>query len=204
MQGSNKDAIIIIQSNGICESEKQHMVILEDYGEKVWKPKLTDSEIDALTRYTQNESKVINLVLNSNPGRIANELKDDIDKISSAINKFKLQDDITVYRGISKEEYEQIVIGNQPFKTFLSFKSTSIDEKQADIFSSLSNMESSCNNIDKHILVVNVPRGSRAAYIASVSDSPKEKEFLLDKCTNYRIVDLVEYENIKYIFIEVI
>ncbi|WP_423830431.1 ADP-ribosyltransferase [Staphylococcus epidermidis] len=51
---------------------------------------------------------------------------------------------------------------------------------------------------------MNVPKDSRAAYIASVSDSPKEKEFLLDKHTNYRIVDLVNYENTNYAIIEVI
>lgn len=209
MQNPNKDVTIIVESNVNSESEKQHMdnkiYKLENYGENVWKPKLSEHEKDVLKRYTKNESKVINAILNSNPDQIADELKDEIDKISSAINKFELQDDITVYRGISQEEYEQVIIGYEnTFKTFLSFKSTSIDETKADIFSTLSNMDSSYNVEEKHILVVKVPKHSRAAYIASASDAPEEKEFLLDRHTNYRIIDLVSNDNTNYAIIEVI
>ena len=179
---------------------------LEDYSKNVWQPTLTEHEKDIIVRYTKNESGVINPILNKGAIQLDDTVRDVVETLSNAISKFELEYDITVFRGVSKNEYEQIIAGHSEYrtKTFLSFKSTSLDSSEADNFSTFPYIDSPYEGMKKHILIVYVPKYSRGAYLGDLSDAQNEKEFLLDKDTSYRVVDIVSNDGTNFAIIEVI
>ncbi|PTI11612.1 ADP-ribosyltransferase, partial [Staphylococcus xylosus] len=132
---------------------------------------------------------------------IAPEIRNEIQSLSNAINKFNLQTDITVFRGIGKKEFDQIISGANLVKNFLSFKSTSLSNTVADNFATFSNMDDGISN-QKHIIIANIKKGANGAYIAPISNAKKEKEFVLNRQTEYKIVDNIIYNGVKYIVIE--
>lgn len=200
---------VIIKSEISNESETTKMNNTEkqltDYSKNIWEHKLKGNEKRAVYEYSKNDFKVINPILNNGTtfDEMAPEIREEIQSLSSAINKFDLQTDITVYRGIGKDEFEQISIGDSRIKNFLSFKSTSLSESVANIFASNSNLDDGNFNNSNHIIIANIKKGANGAYIAPISDAENEKEFVLNYQTEYRIVDNIIHNGVKYIVIEV-
>ncbi|MGW7919178.1 phage minor capsid protein [Staphylococcus xylosus] len=200
---------VILNSEISNESETTKMNNTEkqllDYSKNVWEPMLEFDETQAVKNYSKTDYKVINAILNSGTTleEIAPEIRNEIQSLSNAINKFNLQTDITVFRGIGKKEFDQIISGANLVKNFLSFKSTSLSNTVADNFATFSNMDDGISN-QKHIIIANIKKGANGAYIAPISNAKKEKEFVLNRQTEYKIVDNIIYNGVKYIVIEVV
>lgn len=101
-------------------------------------------------------------------------LDNQIKNIKSAINKYDLKEPITLYRGVSKEEFDNIVDGGKT----TSFKSTSTDLERAKAFG---------KNQGGYIVEYRVSKGSP---VADVNGLPmaNENEYLIDSDVKYKKV----------------
>lgn len=138
----------------------------------------------AITDYTGEGYRKINRFL---AGRISDYNKDSggvIDIINSAIDKFKLKDDIIVYRGVERKHYSGLKVGD----TFDSniFFSASCDKSIAEDFA--------INREDGVMLNIRVPKGTPGMYIGSNSDAGNELEFLLSNKIKYKTKKITKNE----------
>lgn len=144
-----------------------------------WVKLLSDKQIMLIRKYTYNSGdkkpnrffERLNAMLR---GDIAEDkkLREYADIISEALGKNKMRHDLLCYRNIEFNPYANYEVG----KVFVEeqFISTSIVESAA------------LNKSFKMIFLV--PKGSRGAYIESISKYPEQREFLLDKKCKLRIV----------------
>ena len=95
-------------------------------------------------------------------------------RLSNAIKKFKLDNDVLCYRGVDNDVYKGCELGK--VFTDKSFVSTSINT------STLKN--------HKYWCIIVVRKGSRGAFLGTdgVSHFPKQREFLLDKDNKFRVI----------------
>ncbi|WP_419791587.1 phage minor capsid protein [Staphylococcus chromogenes] len=162
----------------LFEMNNEKLERLKENGEK-WASCLNQDEMDAIIAYTDVAYKSINAYLNNNNSTISYEDKKIIPLISQALSKFELFEPIRVYRGIGDAEYRDI-IKNGKLYTFSSFKSTSVDVNVTDYFSGGKGQGKK--------LIVDVPIGTKGAYLDSISIYPDEREFLLDRNQKFRIL----------------
>lgn len=99
-------------------------------------------------------------------------LDERIKNVKSAISKYELEQPITLYRGVSKEEFDGIKDGGKT----TSFKSTSTDEKRAEAFA---------RNQGGYIIEYHAGKGSRVADVNGVPMA-NEDEFLIDSDVKYK------------------
>lgn len=99
-------------------------------------------------------------------------LDERIKNVKSAISKYELEQPITLYRGVSKEEFDGIKEGGKT----TSFKSTSTDEKRAEAFA---------RNQGGYIIEYHAGKGSRVADVNGVPMA-NEDEFLIDSDVKYK------------------
>lgn len=99
-------------------------------------------------------------------------LDERIKNVKSAISKYELEQPITLYRGVSKEEFDGIKDGGKT----TSFKSTSTDEKRAEAFA---------RNQGGYIIEYQAGKGSRVADVNGVPNA-NEDEFLIDSDVKYK------------------
>lgn len=99
-------------------------------------------------------------------------LDERIKNVKSAISKYELEQPITLYRGVSKEEFDGIKDGGKT----TSFKSTSTDEKRAEAFA---------RNQGGYIIEYHAGKGSRVADVNGVPNA-NEDEFLIDSDVKYK------------------
>lgn len=105
------------------------------------------------------------------------ELENMANVLDESFKKFKLEDDIIAYRGMSKAELRSLMEGN----VFNEFKHLSIDEEVAKRFAKRS--------IDRGVVVeFHLPKGTNGAYIGDYSQFKNEKEFVLNRNAKYEIV----------------
>ena len=100
-------------------------------------------------------------------------LKNIIENIDKGLTKFKLLDNIRVYRNTDKLEFESLV------KTGIikNYLSTSIYQEGLDVFG------------DYEIEIL-IPKGNRGAYLASLSLASTESEFLISRNTKYQLISI--------------
>lgn len=102
--------------------------------------------------------------------------------ISSAIKKGVIPCDVICYRNMDTNPYSNLAVGDIFVEE--QFVSTSVVESRA--------LQKKCK------LVICVPKGSKAAYIESVSKFPTQREVLIDKGSIYRVIskkeDIIELE----------
>ena len=99
-------------------------------------------------------------------------LDERIKNVKSAISKYELEQPVTLYRGVSKEEFDGIKEGGKT----TSFKSTSTDEKRAEAFA---------KNQGGYIIEYHAGKGSRVADVNGVPMA-NEDEFLIDSDVKYK------------------
>ena len=105
------------------------------------------------------------------------ELVNMANVLDESFKKFKLKDDIVVYRGMSRKEFNHILSGNE----FKEFKHLAIDEKVAKQFAKRS--------IDDGVVVkFYLPKGTNGAYIGDYSKFKNEQEFVLNRNAKYKAV----------------
>lgn len=195
-----KDGTVIYEDNNINTQATSNIT--------EWKNFLSTPEIDALQNYSFKEYgdtsvadyEDINNYLRFNQlGKVPEAtIKNTINYIESALNKFELDKDIVLYRGIDVPTIIEQVIGEKKYSrdvniinsylknttfTDKGFVSTSISKKEAINFG-MGN--------GRAVMRINVPSGTKGAYIDEVSRIKREKEFLLNRNVTFKI------NNVKY------
>lgn len=95
--------------------------------------------------------------------------------LDSSLSKFELEDSIVTYRGMSMEEFDNLISGNE----FKEFKHLSIVERVANNF---------VDNYNDEGIVVKfyLPKGTNGAFIGDYSRFHHEQEFILNRNTKYK------------------
>ena len=154
-----------------------------------WKQSLDDFELKAVEKYTYNfnDSGRDKFYMRLNAMLRGDIQKNDrilkyADGISSAIKKGVIPCDVVCYRNMDTNPYSNFAVGDIFVED--QFVSTSVIESRA--------------LQKKYKFVIYVPKGSRAAYIESVSKFPTQREVLIDKGSIYRVIskkeDIIELE----------
>lgn len=189
------------KGNTTFKSDKVIKKATSDVNE--WKNSLSQPEIDALQNYSWKEYgdtsvanfEDINKYLRSGEVSKVGEqvIKNSINYLDSAIDKFKLDKDLIVYRGVDTPSLIEQAIGEKKYTRNLdglnmylknktlenkAFTSTSLSQKEAAEFGL---------GYNTAVLRINVPKGTRGAYIDQVSRISREKEFLLGRNTKFNI-----------------
>ena len=149
-----------------------------------WVHKLSYDEQQAIHDYTDTFYTRINKYLRGlDVSEYFDEYytKDDLAKsiknLDSALNKFKLDENITFYRGIGLEELEFLKKSNE-IKNFVSL-TTDKDVVAQDFFE--------YNDSKGAVVKFNVPKNSKGAYVGLNSSTPFEREFILARNSKYTI-----------------
>ena len=195
-----KDGTAIYENNNINTQATSNIT--------EWKNFLSTPEIDALQNYSfkeygdtsvANYEDINNYLRFNQLGKVPEAtIKNTINYIESALNKFELDKDIVVYRGIDVPTIIEQVIGEKKYSrdvniinsylknttfTDKGFVSTSISKKEAINFGMGSG---------RAVMRINIPSGTKGAYIDEVSKIKREKEFLLNRNVTFKI------NNVKY------
>lgn len=156
-----------------------------------WIKSLSKEEITAIRKYTYNSGdKKPNRFFERINAMLRGEMKEDkrlkyyADKLSSGINKNKLNHKVIAYRGCSVDFSYGAKIG----ENFVSNQ-----------FISSSVIKSHALGGDFQYTIF-VREGARASYIEKLSHFPKQRELLLDRDTIFRVL----YRQGKDVYLEVI
>ena len=124
----------------------------------------------------QMDTRNINEYMSGRRKDFNDETKKNLDEriknVKSAISKYELEQPVTLYRGVNKEEFDGIKEGGKT----TSFKSTSTDEKRAEAFA---------KNQGGYIIEYHAGKGSRVADVNGVPMA-NEDEFLIDSDVKYK------------------
>ena len=160
-------------------SDHKVVPVMRETADK-WIKQLSDKEIISIQKYTKNsgdpkDDKFYDRLNSALRGErtLDDNLKYHSDNISKAISKFKLTDDIICYRSTSKNYFEKYGVG-QTFKPNY-FLSSAVVKKGA--------LKSDFTTI------IQVPKGSKGAYIEQLSKYPKQREFLFDKSCSFKVLE---------------
>lgn len=195
-----KDGTINVQ-NKVHKEKTMINDKMKKYAKEVWQKELTEDEKTAIKDYTLDDKGILNKILLSPSANPIDEIKNTIENISSAINKFDFNEELTLYRGVGKDEYDFITNGNV-VKTFLNFKSTSLSNEVATNFSVINRLNNTTNR--NHIIIVKTKPNTKGAYIGYLSNAENEQEYLLDKGSKFNLIEEYESDNYKVAIIEVL
>jgi len=144
----------------------------------------------AIQKYTADSRlyKIINGSLAL--GTSSPKIQKYITEISNKINDNKINKDLTVFRGISKKQYNSMINNNElvPGKITKNnrFTSTTLDEHVAK------NFAEPISSSDKRIIMkIDLPKNSNAMTLQD-SKLAKENEVLIDHGSNFQFVDKEE------------
>lgn len=141
---------------------------------------LTAKEQSALEEM-QYSTKTLNEYMSGRGADLSDDLKEDFDKeiasVKSAIKKYTVQKPGTLYRGVSKAEFDSIASE----KATDSFKSTSTDISRANAFA---------KNQGGYIVEYRYGKGARIADVGGVPGA-NEHEYLIDSGVKYKKVTKV-------------
>lgn len=146
---------------------------------KEWEERIrqnaTKENVEGVGFYTGSASEAINNMLRGHPDEMIDVwgkdfLRGTVAKTSALFDRVKTKEPLTVYRVVKSGKFLPEVGKSYVEKGFLSC-SLSPQMKFGDV-----------------VMEVRVPSGSRGGYVDSISSSPYEKEFLLDKNTKCTIL----------------
>lgn len=152
---------------------------LREESEK-WTDTLTDEETRSIMKYTKNSGdpaddkfyQRLNAALR-NDNELSDNMKKHSDNLSNAISKFNLKHDIECYRSDSKDIYSNYKTGDTfTVKQFISTSATRNGTLKGGFKTT-----------------IQIPKGTKGAYIEGLSKYPNQREFLLDKNTEFRILE---------------
>ncbi|MCU4733706.1 hypothetical protein OCE56_26075 [Bacillus cereus] len=168
-----------------------HIWGTKNYGE--WEKKLTESQRNALDGYARQDYKEINSYLRNQGGSGNEKLDAQIKNISEALGQKPLPENITVYRWCGMPEFGYQI--NDPFPTLKDFEEKFLDTIKEDkgyLSTSLSSERLAAFGSRRIILRLQVPKGSKGAYLSAIGGFKNEKEILLDKDNKYHIDKITE------------
>lgn len=177
------------------DAEKMALNSLDDaakFGDKFygdWLKSLSLEERQAITFYTGNDFYKINNYLRGTSKTLDGVDPKVLKNLNNALSKAQVPYDMTVYRGTDlvpfKGLYEVDLMSNTIDASSLIGKSVS-----DKAFMSTAILDSSSFN--KEVLwTINVPAGSNAAYVASLSKYPTEAELLFNSGQSMIITDAI-------------
>lgn len=149
----------------------------------IWASSLTDVEKHAIKKYSYNSmdrkpnrffERLNAMLRNDYVGDDYRKLEEYAEIISKALKKHPLEQDIICYRGMDANPVQGVEIGS--IISFGQFISTSVIKTKA-----------LCR---KYKMIIRVPKGTKGAYIESLSVFPKQREFLLDKDCYYKLLSI--------------
>ena len=159
------------------ETEKE----LKKRSTEFWDSML-DSEKEAIQEYSGDDYGITNRYLRNalyeDDDIVFNKTIQRIEEIDKALSRNTLGDNLTLYRGVSFEEFESWKNAD----TINTYKSTSISREIADDF-----------NSDYKILI-KAPKDTKGFYLGDYSEYKSEKEFLLHRNQKYKILNMTDNE----------
>lgn len=157
-----------------------------------WRKQINSSEKTEIEEYTSSAYMSINGVLRETsnpPSQVKDSYLARADNISSAVSKFELNDNITVFRGVDLDAFG-LMSGDKIFsaeteKGMKALVGTTFVDKG---FMSTSAIKSSAFDSKDAKISINVPKGKgRGAWVKPLSLYPYENEFLLQKGSGLKI-----------------
>lgn len=162
---------------------------------------LSKSEKHIISEYSLNEYININEFLTKkleknipNPEEldilyrdaVLEQTKENVEKLDNIFKNVSLPENIISYRGLRND----ILVGNQELMDALDAPGS---EVSFDCFSSSSIVPFVASNFatgyNGRLLELQLPKGSKALYIANVSMSPSEYELLINRGTKFKVLE---------------
>lgn len=166
---ASEDTTVYTKFDGGVESVRYS---IQQYSS--WVESLTSRERDALNKYgytSNNVARYLRRGPDSIPEYTVKDTADQIKGIDSAMKKATIKDPITVYRGVGKDYLGVDWTDEQSIKSRIggmitddSFMSTSLSEEVATVY----------KRTGGPVFEIDVPSGTRGAYIDSVVSTPEE------------------------------
>lgn len=166
---ASEDTTVYTKFDGGVESVRYS---IQQYSS--WVESLTSRERDALNKYgytSNNVARYLRRGPDSIPEYTVKDTADQIKGIDSAMKKATIKDSITVYRGVGKDYLGVDWTDEQSIKSRIggmitddSFMSTSLSEEVATVY----------KRTGGPVFEIDVPSGTRGAYIDSVVSTPEE------------------------------
>ena len=166
---ASEDTTVYTKFDGSVESVRYS---IQQYSS--WVESLTSRERDALNKYgytSNNVARYLRRGPDSIPEYTVKDTADQIKGIDSAMKKATIKDPITVYRGVGKDYLGVDWTDEQSIKSRIggmitddSFMSTSLSEEVATVY----------KRTGGPVFEIDVPSGTRGAYIDSVVSTPEE------------------------------
>lgn len=168
-KAASEDTTVYTKFDGGVESVRYS---IQQYSS--WVESLTSRERDALNKYgytSNNVARYLRRGPDSIPEYTVKDTADQIKGIDSAMKKATIKEPITVYRGVGKDylgidwtDEQSIKIRIGGMITDDSFMSTSLSEEVATVY----------KRTGGPVFEIDVPSGTRGAYIDSVVSTPEE------------------------------
>lgn len=172
------------EKNSIIKYKEANQEIEEELKKRsteFWDSML-DSEKEAIQEYSGDDYGITNRYLRNalyeDDDIVFNKTIQRIEEIDKALSRNALGDNLTLYRGVSFEEFESWKNAD----TINTYKSTSISREIADDF-----------NSDYKILI-KAPKDTKGFYLGDYSEYKSEKEFLLHRNQKYKILNMTDNE----------
>ncbi|MDA2118442.1 ADP-ribosyltransferase [Bacillus cereus group sp. MYBK59-1] len=204
---AGSDEIVSNYIDGLIEFEGENKAA-NDWGEdkyKEWHNLLSSEEEEELKKYTDENYIKLNKYLRSTKGNLSNELLKEsenksINMIDRALKKTKTGTPIMVYRRVTGIElgvqFEDgslydVQEGNKINREKFSFLSKKlkgmIKTEYGYLSTSLSNIFGPEHSKRPIIIKIELPEGTNAAYLGSLSKWPEENEMLVARGFIYKV-----------------
>lgn len=174
--------------------------------------KMESLEKTAFTEYTYDEYVTINNYMRDKyHDNLANNevtkypedlgfVKEFAESMEQAFTKYdiRLQDDVTLYRGIREVELEHIAMNTEELEngkdifTLDNFKSSSSDERQTTMFA---------DDGFGWVIEIKAPKGSRVLSLQTISGLEQEKEYLIANGQEFEIDNIDEETRRIYVYL---
>lgn len=164
-----------------------------------WYNKLSDDEKSAIRNYTGPSYKKMNEYLRSD-GKNSTDYKEEVEKVIKALDKIKTEEDMVVRRGVSTRGFAGMFDKYEEAKNIGGY--TWIEKNMDSLIGQvctdkgfLSTSPNKFKGFDKEVnLKIELPKGTKGAYIDSISKHRGEKEFLIQKGYNYIVTGIERTE----------
>jgi hypothetical protein len=171
---------------------------MDDWGKAAyadWAKGLNTKETRALREYTGSDYVDMNRALRT--GQIPPGEKERIDTLTKALERGKLKEDITVFRGVRRLADLGVDASKLQYGDLIQEKGFSSTSLKSDVSSSSFGTGA--------LFRIRVPAGTPGAYVnasSSGSSIPREKEFLLPPGRGYRVIEVKRRGSVPEIIVE--
>lgn len=174
-----------------------------------WQGKMSKDELNGVVRYSGSTYRAMNDYLRT--GKMGSGYDEKLEKLitdcSNGLSKYTIKENLLVYRKSSAALFNQLGVSlgysfqsREDFvKSINSFAGSIVTDKG---FTSTSTRSKTWGG-DVH-MEIRVPKGTNGAYIEHVSQHSSEKELLLNKGTNFKIVSARMEDNHPVVVLKVI